>query len=126
MTDRERRAVVERAVGVIAQAVLADELTIADVVAALASAAVAGPVEISPRESVEAARLALRKRMLDELNRLENEGRGREATSRTARKFATNPLDPLAVESLARKLRRWRPRKNFGHVRLLADKSARG
>jgi hypothetical protein len=48
-----------------------------------------------------------REQMVAELVRLEQEGRGRAAPMLIARKFAS-VLDPVEVESLARKLRRWR------------------
>jgi len=60
--------------------------------------------------------------MVAELVRHEQEGRGRAAAMLVARKFAGDPLDPIEVESIARKLRRWR-RKKFGHCPDAADEN---
>jgi hypothetical protein len=108
-----RRASVERAVKAAALALLARDQTVAEVVAALTNA-VAGvvPADLTPRESVAAVRQSRREKMVSELIRLEREGRGRPAAMLVARKFAGDPLDPIEVESLARKLRRWRREKS--------------
>jgi L-serine deaminase len=108
-----RRASVERAVKAAALALLARDQTVAEVVAALTNA-VAGvvPADLTPRESVAAVRQSRREKMVSELIRLEREGRERPAAMLVARKFAGDPLDPIEVESLARKLRRWRREKS--------------
>jgi hypothetical protein len=101
-----RQAAIERAV----RAVALGRLSEVEAVAAIANA-IAMP---TPRENAAAARQSLREKMLAGLSRLEAEGRGRSAVMLVARKFASDPLDPIEVESLARKLRRWRGEKN-GH-----------
>jgi hypothetical protein len=53
---------------------------------------------------------ARRDEMLSDLLRLEQAGRCREAPMLVARKFAHDPGNQRQVESLARKLRRWRAR----------------
>jgi hypothetical protein len=110
-TDDQRRASVERAVKAAALALLARDQTVAEVVAALARAvATDAPADVTPREDAAAARQSRREKMGAELDRLEQSGRGRSAAMLVARKFAGDPLDPVEVESLARKLRRWRGR----------------
>jgi hypothetical protein len=108
-----RQPAIERAVKAAALALLARDLTIAEVVAAL-SDAVAGEMDsgVTPRESVAAVRQSKRERMVAELVRLEQDGRARASAMVVARKFASDPRDPVEVESLARKLRRWRCEKN--------------
>jgi hypothetical protein len=104
-----RQANIQRAVNMIAEAILARDIHISEVVAALTAAK--GDTA-TPRESAAAARHSQREKMVAELVRLEQEGRGRAAAVMVARKFASDPLDPIEVESLARKLRRWRREKN--------------
>jgi hypothetical protein len=118
-----RQAAVERAVKTAAMALLARDQTVAEVVAALTDA-VAGemPADVTPRETVAAVRQSRREKMVAELIRLEQEGRGRPAAMLVARKFASDPLDPIEVESLARKLRRWRREKN-GHCPVAAPQT---
>ena len=122
-TGAGRQAAIQFAVKEVARRLLAREQTVADAVAMLSRAIGVQPAETTPRESVAAARRALQQRMIDELLRLEGEGRGREAVGMTARKFAVDPLDPVEVESLARKLRRWR-RRIPDTVRLPTPKSS--
>ena len=93
-----RQAAIERAVKVAALR----QLTVAEAVAAVTSA-----TAVPSRET-----------MLAEVFRLEQEGRGSSAVMLVARKYASDPTNPIAVDSLARKIRRWR--KKNGHV------SARG
>jgi hypothetical protein len=108
-----RQPAIERAVRTATLALLARDQTVAEVVAALTEAvADEVPADITPRESVAAVRKLRRDTMVSELIRLEQEGRGRLAAMLVARKFASDPLDPIEVESLATKLRRWRREKN--------------
>jgi hypothetical protein len=111
--DPRQAAAIERAVRAAALALLARDRTVAEVVAALTDA-VAGevPADITPRESVAAVRQSRREKMVAELIRLEQEGRGRPAAMVVARRFAADARDPVEVASLARKLRRWRREKN--------------
>jgi hypothetical protein len=109
----QRIAIVEAALKAASIAIVTHEATIAEGVA-IVSAAMSGgdaPAEITPRESALTARRAWRERILDVMALHEREGRGREAAMLTARQFAADPLDPIEVESLAARCRRWR-RKN--------------
>jgi hypothetical protein len=119
-----RHAAVERAVRAAALALLARDQTVAEIVAALADAVGADvPADnITPRESVAAVRQSRREQMVVELERLEQEGRGRPAAMLVARKFAAEARDPVEVASLARKLRRWRREKN-GHCPVAAPET---
>jgi len=100
------------AVRAAALALLAREQTVAEVVASLADAVAADIASdtpaITPRESVAALRQSRRRAMLAEMERWEQRGLGSSAATRVAQKFATDPDDPVDVESLATKLRRWR------------------
>lgn len=109
-----RQVAVERAVREAALALLARDQTVVEVVAALTKAvADDASAEMTPRESIAAARQSRQGKMVAELVRLEQEGRGRSAAMLVARRFANDPRDMVEVESLARKLRRWRS-KNSG------------
>jgi hypothetical protein len=115
MTADPRQATVERAVKAAALALLARDQTPAEVVASLTDAVAAiSPADTTPREGVAAVRQSRRGAMLAELERLERQGRGRAAAMVVAGKFAADPHDDVEVASLARKLRRWRHKKN-GH-----------
>lgn len=106
--ERDRSAVLERAVRDAALALIARD-PVAKVFATLAAAVEGVAAEgLTPRELTTAARQTRREEMLAELSRLEREGRGRAAVMLVARKFARNRLDPVEVASLARALRRWR------------------
>jgi hypothetical protein len=65
------------------------------------------------REMAAAERQARQEKMLAELARLEAEGR-KSPVALVARKYASDPNDPRAVDHLARKLRRWR--QKVGHL----------
>jgi hypothetical protein len=120
-----RLIAIERAIRGAALALLGRDQTVAEVVAALTNA-VAGnaPADVTPRESVAAVRQSRREQMVAEVLRLEVQRRGRNAAMLVARKFASDPLDMVEVESLARKLRRWR-RRIPDSVRLPSLKSDR-
>jgi hypothetical protein len=62
--------------------------------------------------------------MLAEVARHEREGRGWNAVTLTARKFAADPDDDTEVQSLARRLRRWLRKSD--NVRLASKKSITG
>jgi hypothetical protein len=89
-----QRAAIERAV----KAAALRQLTVDEAVAAVTSA-----MAMPSRET-----------MLAEVFRLEQEGRRPSAVMLVARKYASDPTNPIAVDSLARKIRRWR--KKNGHV----------
>ena len=106
-----RLAAIERAVRETALKLWARNQTVTEIVEKLTVVG-AMPADITLRESVAAVRQSRRKAMLAELERIEQEGRGSAAAMLVARKFASDPLDPIEVESLATKLRRWRREKN--------------
>jgi hypothetical protein len=106
-----RLAAIERIVRETALKLWARDQTVTEIVEKLTVVG-AMPADITPRDGVAAVRQSRRKAMLMELERLEQEGRGSAAVMLVARKFASDPLDPIEVESLARKLRRWRREKN--------------
>lgn len=60
--------------------------------------------ELSPRERAAQAKEERRKQMLADLAKTPDDPA---AATRTARKFARDPADPIEVASLARQLRRW-------------------
>jgi len=99
MTADPRQIAVERAVKVAALARLAREIGIAEALAVIATAG-----GVTPRESVAAVCQSRQQQMIVELNRLEQEGRGRAAPMLVARKFVADPRDPIEVEILARDL----------------------
>jgi hypothetical protein len=104
-----RQANIQRAVNAIAEAILARDIHISEVVAVLTAA---NGNTATPRESVAAVRQTRREQMVADLERMELEGRGRAAVMLVARRFARDPLDPIEVDSLARNLRRWRREKS--------------
>jgi hypothetical protein len=112
--DRARAAAVERAVRAAANAILERDFTRAEIAAALArvSEALVGD-EQTPRERVAATRQADRDKMVAAMRRLGQAGRGRSAADAVARDFARDRRDPVEIESLKRKLRRWR-KQNSG------------
>jgi hypothetical protein len=105
-----RLAAIESAVRETALKLWARDQTVAEIVEKLTVVG-AMPVD-TPRDGAAAVRESRRKAMLAELERIEQEGRGSAAAMLVARKFASDPLDPIEVESLATKLRRWRREKN--------------
>ena len=103
---------IEYAIRAAAKLLFSRGQTVAEVVAVLT---VADEVpDTTPRESAAAVRQSRRECMVAELMRLEQQGRGRGAPALVAGKCASDPLDPIEVDSLARNLRRWR-RKISGH-----------
>lgn len=104
-----RRAAIERAVRAVASALLAREITIAEAVSAVALAVGVPKDETStPRERAAAGRRRHRANILAQMKRLEREGKGRQAAAFLARSNAADPLDPIEVETLENKYRRWR------------------
>src|ERR1700746_1193678 len=102
-----RQAAIKRAVWAVELGLLERELTVEEAVARLAKTnGIAG--DQTPRERAAAARQSRREEMLAELTRREREGRGRDAVKLVARDYAGDRSDPIEIESLARKLRRWR------------------
>ena len=103
-----RLTAIEHAIRGAAKRLFSSGQTISEVVAVLA---VAGEVpDTTPRESAA----AVRECMVAELRRLEQQGRSRGAVALIAGKFASDPLDPIEVDTLKRNLRRWK-NKICGH-----------
>jgi hypothetical protein len=118
-TPRDPRQVtIERHVRAAALALLARERTVVEVVAALATAVGEMPVDLTPREVVAAGRRAYRARVVAEIERLEKQGRGRAAASIIARSYAADVRDPIEVETLTNKFRRWRRGQKRANARL--------
>jgi hypothetical protein len=104
MTSTDRKSIIEQAVRAAAEALFARDQTVAQVLAAVAEMVADG----TPRERAAAVRESRREKMVVEVIRLEQEGRGREAPMLVARKNARDPRDPVEIASLARNIRRWR------------------
>ena len=124
--DSVRRSAVERAVQAAALALLEREISISQALAVVATA-MRGPDDetATPRELTAAVRQGHRANVVAELARLEQEGKGREAPMILARSNAGDAHDPVEVETLANKYRRWRRAEKRAHARLPAVKSAR-
>jgi hypothetical protein len=104
-----RQTSVQRAVKVAALARLAREIGIAEALAVVATAMRTTKDEAAtPRELAAAGRHAYRAGVVEEIGQLENEGRGRAAASIVARRHAADVHDPIEVETLTNKFRRWR------------------
>jgi uncharacterized protein YjiS (DUF1127 family) len=115
-TDDPRRDAVERAVKAATIARLAREIGIDEALAAVIAAGGGAKSETAtPREAAAAARRSQREQMEAKLNRLEQQGRGRDAVKVVARDFARDRKDPIEVASLARTLRRWRNERDNVH-----------
>jgi hypothetical protein len=105
---------------------LAREIGIGEALALIKAAKeVAEDETPTPRESAAAAHRSKRDEMVTELIRQEKEGRRRGAVMRIARDFASDPRDPIEVDTNARNLRRWRE-KIPDSVRLSSQNSIRG
>jgi hypothetical protein len=118
-----RQAAVRRALNAIAQALLARDIHISEVLAALAAPGdVAEGAAATPRELAAAGRKTHRERVVAEIVRLEQEGRRRAAASIVARQHAADARDPIEVETLTNKFRRWRRAERRAHARLPAPR----
>jgi hypothetical protein len=104
-----RQAAIQRALNRIGQALLDRNFAVADAVLAAARTELS---DVAPRESAAALSRSRREEMMAELRRLEAEGRAREAPVIVARQFARDRADQVEIDSLARKLRRWRAQKS--------------
>lgn len=126
-TTDPRQAAVERAVKAAATALLARDIGISEALAAVATAMGDTKDETAtPREIAATGRQAHRAQVVAQIMRLENEGRGRAAASIVARMYAADVRDPIEVETLTNKFRRWRRTERRACARLLPPKSARG
>jgi len=105
-----RRTAVERAVRTAAAALVSREIDISAALAVFAAAMRgngAEAVTATPREIAAAERLAHRARVVDEMVLLESQGRGRSAADIVARRYAADVKDPIEMETLKNKFRRW-------------------
>lgn len=114
---------IEHAVRIAAAAMLERGATRAEAIA-IALASLDGAAPVTPRERVREGRQAQRERMLAEYADLVAAGREHEAASVVARKFAIDRHDPVEIDSLARKIRRWRQNETDS-VRLAPRRSSR-
>jgi hypothetical protein len=103
LIDDPRQAAVERAVKAATEALLSREIGIRE---ALAMGGTSDETA-TPRELAAAGRQAYRAEVVAEI-RLEMDGRGRDAALIVARRHAADVRDPIEVETLANKFRRWR------------------
>jgi hypothetical protein len=119
-----RQAAVEHAVKVKALAQLAREIGIGEALAVIATAMGGTKDETAtPRELAAAGRQAHRAQVVADIARLEKEGRGRAAASIVARRHAADVRDPIEVETLTNKFRRWRRAERRACARLLSPKT---
>jgi hypothetical protein len=105
-----RQGAVERAVKSAAQRLLAREISINEALAVV-GVALSAPEErkATPRELAASCRHAHRQGVVAEIVQLESEGRGRaSALSIVVTRHVKDRFDPIEVESLTRKFRRWR------------------
>jgi hypothetical protein len=124
-----RQAAVERAVKAAALALLSREIGISEALAAVAAAMGGTKGEkgeaATPREFAAAMRRDHRASIVAEIVRLENEGRGRAAAMILARANAADPRDPVEIETLANRYRRWRRAEKRATARLPAAQRCR-
>jgi IMP cyclohydrolase len=120
-TNDPRLAAVEHAVKVKALAQLAREIGIGEALAVIAKAMDGTKDETAtPRELAVAGRQAHRAQVVADMARLEKDGRGRDAALFLARKHAADVRDPVEVETLKNKFRRWRRAEKRASARLPA------
>jgi hypothetical protein len=124
MSEAARHSSVERAVKMEALKRLAREIGISDALAAVAAAMGGGTKDetATPREIAAAGRQAHRAQVVAQIERLEKEGRGRAATSIVARQHAADVRDPIEIETLTNKFRRWRRAQKRANARMLAPR----
>lgn len=112
MSDAIRHRLIADALLAAAQSVVENRATLADAVAAVASALTGDDDQRlgdqSARERLAHARALRKTAMLAEYDRLRQSGRGRNAAAIVARQFAEDPHDPVAIASIADAIRRWR------------------
>jgi hypothetical protein len=121
-------AAVEHAVKVKALAQLAREIGIGEALAVIAKAMDGTKDETAtPRELAAAGRQAHRAQVVADMAGLEKDGRGRDAALILARRHAADVRDPVEVETLTNKFRRWRrAEEKRASARLPATRSAIG
>lgn len=110
---------IERAVKAAAQSLLARKITMSEALAVVATA-MSNPEDetATPRELAAAAHQGHRASVVAEIARLEQEGKGRAAPMILARSNAVDARDPVEVETLANKYRRWRRAEKRANARL--------
>jgi hypothetical protein len=128
VTANHRLGAVEYAVKVKALAELAREIGIGEALAVIGAAKAASDDErATPRELAAAGRHAYRAQVVADIARFEKEGRARDAVLFVARTNAADKHDPIEVETLKNKFRRWRRAElKRACARLPAHKSNRG
>lgn len=109
-----------RALKVKALRELAREIGVAEAVGVLAAM-----VDRTPREIAKTAQEAHRAVIVAELDRMELEGKGRQAAGVLARRDAADLLDPAEVAALQDKYRRWRREEKRARARLPGARCAR-
>jgi hypothetical protein len=103
-----RQAAVQFALKRATLALLAHEIGIQEAVAVIATAMGGTKDETAtPRELAADARQNHRASVVSQMMRLRQEGRGRAAAMIMARSNAADPRDPVEVETLSKKYRRW-------------------
>ena len=124
-----RQPAIEHAIRMAATSLLAREIGIGEALAAVATVMDAGTRDDetpTPRELAAVGRQAHRAQVVAQIGRLEKEGRGRAGASIVARLHAADVRDPVEVETLTNKFRRWRRSERRACARLASPKSARG
>jgi hypothetical protein len=107
MTD-PRQAAVEHALRAASLRLLAREIGISEALAAVATALDGSRDETAtPREIAAASRQTYRAQVVAQIVQFEKEGR-RAPASIVARNHAADKRDPIEVETLKNKFRRWR------------------
>jgi hypothetical protein len=106
LAAQQRLEAVERALRAVAQKQLERQIKLSDDIA-IAVAAAGGAEMATPRELAAAVGQAERAAVVAELAQMKQRGGGRDAVHILARRHARDPRDPVEVESLKQKYRRW-------------------
>jgi hypothetical protein len=126
-TNDPRRAAIEHAVRAAASALLVREISISAALASVASVmGGADGTTATPRELAAAGRQAHRDQVVAQIVEFERAARGRAAVSIVARQHAVDVRDPIEVESLTNKFRRWRRAEKRACARLPSPKPIKG
>jgi hypothetical protein len=125
-TNDPRRAAIEHAVRMAAASLLAREISISAALASVATVMGGDGTTATPRELATAGRQAHRDQVVAQIVEFERTGRGRAAVSIVARQHAVDVRDPIEVESLTNKFRRWRRAEKRACARLPSPKSNTG
>ena len=125
-TNDRLQAAVERAVRASASALLARQISVSEALASVAAVMGGDGTTATPRELVAVGRQEHRSQVIAQMMRLENEGRRRDAALIVARRYAADVRDPIEVETLKNKFRRWRRAEKRACARLQSPKSNTG